>query len=94
MADATRTPRATEQTVTVNEDVVTLTLSVDEAKTLFTVVTRVSGSRLDSPCRYADRVYTALISAGIDFHTAQPVRLLTSGEIHFANYPNGDNTHG
>lgn len=64
MADATRTTRSVEKTVTVDEDVVVLTLTVHEAKTLRTVVAHVAGPT-DGPRGDMDNVSKALYAADL-----------------------------
>lgn len=57
MADATRTTHSVEQTVTVNEDVVVLTMTPDEASAVFALLRGTHG-----PVR---NVVFALMSAGV-----------------------------
>jgi hypothetical protein len=71
--------------VDVQEDVITLTLSKDEAETLSEITFRhVSGSSTDSPRQHSDAIHEALRAAGVDQHAlAGHAR----GRIHFEDYP-------
>lgn len=83
MADATRTTRS------VDEDVVTLTMTVDEAKTLRALLFNVGGCPYDSPRKHSSSISGALDSAGIPVGGSREARNLLSGSVYFAPYPNG-----
>lgn len=89
MADATRTVRSVEKTVTVDEDVVTLTMTVDEAYVLRAILSRVHGDPTDSPRKHSREVWLALRGVGVTFENAYESYGLLSGGIYFAEYPNG-----
>lgn len=64
MAEAHTEHRSKTRTVTVQEEVVILTLDEDEARTLATILDRIGGSQ-ETPRRFTDRVSAALADAGV-----------------------------
>ncbi|MFI2909441.1 hypothetical protein ACG2OD_14445 [Streptomyces sp. PDY-4] len=61
---------ATKKTRTVATEVVTLTLSVEEAETLMAVGAKIGGDRSNSPRKHYDSVVAALSKAGVRDFTA------------------------
>ena len=77
--------KKTERKVS-EETTVTLTLSVDEAVTLHTVLANIGGDREAGPRKHTDAVYKALNSAGINYYGSAAYRL-HSGSMRFGTYP-------
>lgn len=87
MAAAVKSSREVKKLVEVDvqEDVITLTLSKDEAEFLLGLMYRhVTGNSTDSPRKHGNAICDALDDAGVDKYA---VMGLGTGLVHFREYP-------
>jgi hypothetical protein len=86
MADCIRSTRQREVTTVVEEEVLTLTLSREEARVLKTLLMRVTGSMTKSPRGLCDRMERALSRAGVSSSSVIEPGALASGNLRFRDY--------
>ncbi|MCY0963018.1 hypothetical protein [Streptomyces sp. H27-H5] len=85
---------AKQNTRTITEKTVTLTLSVEEAEALVAITSRVGGHQSRSPRQHTDAVMAALKKAGVRAHNAfgaHPAKHLDDNAegLYFAEKPGG-----
>lgn len=85
---------AKQETRTITEKTVNLTLSIEEAETLVAVGSRVGGHQTRSPRQHMDAIVGALKQAGVRSHTAfgaHPAKHLDDSAegLYFAEKPGG-----
>lgn len=78
MANILKSSKTVEKLVETREDVFVLTLSTDEARALRSVVGYVSGDSDNTPRKYTDAIYNALVP-----HVAALVDWTTQGQFSF-----------
>lgn len=87
--ETTKKPKLVEKVVQVKE--VTLTLSVNEAEAIMSILYKVGGQHLRSPRRHTDRVMRALQDVGIQFPgycgELRGGESYAEGRITFGEYP-------
>jgi hypothetical protein len=87
MAKAAITRVPVVKTVTAYDDQITLTLSSEEARTIWTLVGNVSGDNVHSPRKHADSVHDALSSIfGFFSIETEEYALRSENLVNFRNY--------
>lgn len=82
MATAEKTTKEVTKTVTVDETIIELDLSLEEATTLFTITQNIGGSDTSSRRKHMTRIQNALYNTGLVKNLLDNV---VDGSIYFKN---------